>query len=324
MLCLPRTETDPYFNLAAEEYVLKEFVQDVFMLWRNAPSVVICKHQNASAEVNAVYAFGNSLPVIRRISGGGTVYHDPGNLNYSFVVYGEKDKLVDYRKYTAPILAFLHEKGIEGKMEGKSNLVVKGRKFSGNSAHVVKNKIIHHGTLLFNSNLEILNEVLKPGNGKYEDKAVRSIRAGVVNLEDFFPAEYTPENFFSELLDFIKTLFKADIYLFNNDDRLKINRLADDKYRTWDWNYGYSPDYTFQNKFYIEKSGYSFQFDVSKGIIREISLTDLSINKNLKSLEKHISGNKHYYPEILETLRSVNFAEDIPGISLTDLSSKFF
>ncbi len=324
MLCLLRTERDPYFNIAAEEYVLKNFRHDVFMLWQNNPCIVIGKHQNLAAEVNARFAFENKIPVIRRISGGGAVYHDPGNINYSFIVYGEKDKLVDYRKYTAPVLGFLKQHGINAEFEGKSNLVINGNKFSGNSAHVFRNKIVHHGTLLFNSNIENLKEAVKASSGTYRDKAVRSIRSHVCNLQSYFPENYSIENFISELIEYIRKLFNAEIYVFNASDVKGINELAKSRYGTWEWNYGYSPDYSYTNKFSINNDDYLIELSASKGLIQNILIKKSGSDFSLSSLENQIKGKTHQYPVIYKTLQNTELVQYIPGISIPDLTSKFF
>jgi len=176
MLIVNRPHTDPWFNIAAEEYFLKNFQEDIFMLWQNEASIIVGKHQNTLAEINYPYVKENGIPVIRRISGGGTVFHDLGNLNFTFIQNGEKGKLVDFRKFTDPILAVLNKMGVPAVFEGKNDLRVDGLKISGNAEHVFKNRVLHHGTLLFSSVLNDLGKALKVKTDRFTDKAVKSIR----------------------------------------------------------------------------------------------------------------------------------------------------
>jgi lipoate-protein ligase A len=180
--CIQRTETDPYYNIAAEEYLLKTATTDTFMIWRNEPSVVVGKHQNALREINHDYIQSLNLPVIRRISGGGTVYHDPGNINFSFIYTGRKDNLVDFRHFTEPVIRFLQNSGLNAGFEGKNNIMVNGLKVSGNSAHIFRQKVLHHGTLLFNTDLDKLEKAISGGEKRFTDKAVRSVHAEVTNF----------------------------------------------------------------------------------------------------------------------------------------------
>ena len=156
MICIADHRTDPYFNLAAEEYLLKSKNEDYFMLWRNEPSIVVGKHQNALAEIDLLYAREKGFKVARRISGGGTVFHDLGNLNFSFISNGEEGKLINYRKYATPIVEVLGMLGIEATFSKRDDILIEGMKISGNASHVYKQRVLHHGTLLFSSDLSDL------------------------------------------------------------------------------------------------------------------------------------------------------------------------
>ena len=171
MLIIRRHNTDPWFNLATEEFVLKNFDEDTFMLWRNAPSIIVGKHQNTLAEINLDYVKKNNIKVVRRLSGGGAVFHDLGNINFTFIKTGENGNLIDFKKYTEPILEVLLKMGINARFEGRNDLTIEGKKFSGNAEHIWKNRVLHHGTLLFSSHMANLSEALNadpaeiPGQG---------------------------------------------------------------------------------------------------------------------------------------------------------------
>jgi len=276
MKLIIRTETDPYFNIAAEEYFLKNFDEEFLMIWQSKPSVIIGKHQNTMGEVNISFAEKNNIPVIRRISGGGTVFHDEGNINYSIITHSEnREKLIDFHSSTEPIINFLKSMGLKAEFTGKNNLTIDGKKFSGNSAHVYKNRVLHHGTILFNSNIDILEKVITPPNYNISDKAVKSIRATVTNLSYLIDKEITVKEFKDNLIGFLMTnvSIKGE-YFLNSSDKEEIKKLIESKYNTWEWNYGYSPSYTIENSW----DDASIKMVVEKGIIY-----DVEFNGKLKS-----------------------------------------
>ena len=309
MLFIYRKETDPYFNIAAEEYLLKNFREDIFSMWINDPCIVVGKHQNALAEINYWFAREKGIPVIRRISGGGTVYQDRGNLNFSFIISGEKGKLVNYRKYTEPVISFLRTLEIQSEFEGKSNLVVQGLKFSGNSAHIYRDKVIHHGTILFSSDLQTLECALTRGNLHYEDKSVRSISKKVTNISDQLSSKMSMEDFSDAFFEYILNI-STHVSIFNltDHDQEEIRKLADEKCKKWEWNFGYSPDYSFRSEFDLPGKRLEMNILVSKGIIKEAEIKDDSGNlmPELKSL---LTGLQHREETIREKLNNVNFAD---------------
>ena len=184
MLCIKDSHTDPYFNIAADEYALKYLEDDCFMLWRNEPSIIVGKHQNTLAEINVDYVMKNNIKVVRRISGGGAVFHDLGNLNFTFVKNAGEDAQGDFRKFTQPILDVLQSMGINAKFEGRNDLTIDGKKFSGNAESIWKNRVLHHGTLLFSAVMTDLSAALKVNPLKFQDKAVKSVRSRVTNISE--------------------------------------------------------------------------------------------------------------------------------------------
>ncbi|MBN2814917.1 MAG: lipoate--protein ligase family protein, partial [Bacteroidales bacterium] len=182
MLFLTSEITDPYYNLATEEYLLRQLHDDVFMLWISRPVIVVGKHQNALAEINYRFVSDNHIDVARRLTGGGAVFHDEGNVNFAFIRAGEPGRLVDFNAFIEPVTAFLQTLGVEALRGPKNEILVNGLKISGNAEHVYKNRVLHHGTLLYQSNLDRLRQSLKPSGGRYIDKAVQSNRSSVTNL----------------------------------------------------------------------------------------------------------------------------------------------
>ncbi|MBC8321202.1 MAG: lipoate--protein ligase [Bacteroidetes bacterium] len=268
MKLIIRKNIDPYFNIAAEEHFLKTFSDDIIMVWQSSPSVIVGKHQNTMAEINLNYVNKHNIPVIRRISGGGTVYHDEGNINYSIITSSEnREQLVNFKSFTKPVIGFLDSLGLKTVFEGKNNLTIDGKKFSGNSAHVFKNRILNHGTLLFNANLDNLEAAICPGNFSISDKAVKSIRANVTNLLDQLREPISIEIFTDKLISYFRNYFNIDsITQLSGNDETSIAELVETKYKLWDWNYGYSPKYNYT----YENGGIKINIEINKGIIERI------------------------------------------------------
>lgn len=274
MRCILREDTDPYFNLAAEEYVVKSFDEDTFMLWRNEPSVIIGKHQNAFAEINPDFVNKNNIRVVRRISGGGAVYHDLGNLNFSFTSKGEPGRLVDFDKFTQPIVHTLKKLGIDVQVGSRNSLYIDGQKISGNAEHVFKNKVLHHGTLLFAGNLFDLNEAIKPSGLQYDDKAVKSVRSAVTNICNYLAPSFTIEAFGQFILsDILESNANAFVYNFNPDELLSIEQLMKDKYRTWEWNWGYSPAFSYGVTIHYMGQTVAVRIFVVNGMIEKLEFS---------------------------------------------------
>jgi lipoate-protein ligase A len=297
MIFIDRPETNPHFNIAAEEYILRNFEEDVVMLWQCDLSVIVGKHQNAYAEVNLPFADQEKIPVIRRISGGGTVFHDPGNINYTVITSGKrKDRMIDFRKFTLPIIDFLSQYDAEASFEGKNNLIISGRKFSGNSAHVYKNRVLHHGTLLFNSDLDLLDKIIQPSRRTFTDKAVRSVRASVTNLKDHFPAEIMLDEFKVKLKNYLFNIhnIKEIRHLLDTDIKA-INRLVEEKYKTWQWNLGYSPAFEMKS----DHMGQSVVVNVRNGFIERVDFS----GKSAFNLElSRLSGTPFRQKDVREKL----------------------
>jgi lipoate-protein ligase A len=230
MLLLQQTSTNPYFNIAAEEYLLKNFSDDIFTLYINEPSIIVGKHQNTLAEINQEFVRSQSIKVVRRLSGGGTVYHDLGNLNYSFIANGSEGKLVDFKKFTQPIVDVLLHLGIDAQLGGKNDIRIGERKISGNAEHIYKNRVLHHGTLLFSSELDNLNESIRVNPSTYTDKSVKSIRSNVANISDYLKDKITINEFAALVVNQIKqTIPNCSSYNLTKNDNSAINRLIDTK-----------------------------------------------------------------------------------------------
>jgi lipoate---protein ligase len=277
MLCIDSKNFDPFFNLATEEYLLKSRNEDIFMLWVSSPAVIVGKHQNTLGEINYPFVKKEGIAVARRLSGGGAVYHDKGNLNFTWVLNGEKGKLVDFKKFINPVISYLNGLGIKAYFGGRNDIHVNNKKISGNAEHVYKNRTLHHGTLLFNTDLDKLRASLKLETGKYVDKAVKSMPHPVTNLNSEAPGQVGFEDFRMGLLDYIfKNFDGCSMYNLENPEIKQIKRLCNEKFTTWEWIYGYSPKYKFTKWLHINGKDCCVGFEVEKGRISKSTVKHLN------------------------------------------------
>ena len=239
MLCIDNPHTDACFNLAAEEYILKSFSKDVFMLWQNDPSVIIGKHQNIQAEVNMDFVRENQIKVVRRFSGGGAVYHDLGNLNLTFI---ESDSSPDFNKHIEQILGILSEIGLHANADKRHALYIDGLKISGSAQYLRKNKVLFHATLLFSTNLGHLASTLDSQNTNPEndqqERYMKSVKSPVTNISEHLPRPLPINEFKTLILKYLlNNSINNSIYRFSTKDIAAITKLKREKYATTDWNY---------------------------------------------------------------------------------------
>jgi len=326
MLCIFHGETDPAFNLAAEEYLLKRCQEDIFMLWRNANAVIVGKHQNTLSEINTPYVREKGIRVVRRMSGGGAVFHDLGNLNFTFIMEGHEGHLVDFRKYTAPILEVLQQLGVAARFEGRNDLTIDGMKFSGNAEHVWKNRVLHHGTLLFSSELSDLAGALQSKPEKFHDKGVKSVRSRVTNISSHLPEPMDVLAFGERIMDHIrKTYADAVSYSYTAADLEQIGKLRREKYDTWEWNYGYSPEYNYVQSMRTAGGTVELRMVVTRGVIAELQFYgDFFSLRDPDELKQMFAGCRHDSGSIGRVLDSFSVEEYFAGVSRDELEGLFF
>lgn len=314
MICIQLNTTNVYSCLAAEEYFLKNFDKDIFMLWKSEGTVVVGKHQNALAEINYPFIREKNITVARRISGGGTVFHDAGNVNFCYIRNVGSPSEISFKMFTEPVVEALARLGVEAATSGRNDLLIDGLKISGNAEHVYKNRVLHHGTLLYNSDLENLGQAIKVVPGKYESKAVQSNRSKVANISSFLKRKMTTAEFMRFLLDVQLSNPANSFYAPGDDDIDQIEALAKEKFSTWEWNFGYSPIYSFKNKFESAAGTLKIELKVSKGLIESAWLEGTLLDEDqTKKLTLELMGKPHSF-ESIETILKKRMKIFQPGL----------
>lgn len=318
--------TDPFYNLALEEYIFNQLNTDAMIIWRNAPSIIIGKHQNVYEEINLQFVKEKRLPVIRRLSGGGAVYHDPGNINFTFVSNGRPGKLVDFKKYLNPIYSFLTEQGIDVHISKRNDLFINDSKISGNAEHIFKNRVLHHGTILFNADLKALSRSLKSNYSKYKSHSIKSVRSKVGNITSMYDTNKSSEEFVQQIIASLKKKLgiKRD-YILTENDNSRIRELIREKYKNDEWNFDYGPAYSFSHKIEIEQFSFSLQFQVKKGNVSEVEIRDINKESPLFSiLPNCLEGNKHRFDPLYRQILKSEIPNFLTEKSLLRLIYHFF
>jgi lipoate---protein ligase len=295
---------DPFFNLALEEVLLKSRQADYLILYINDPSVIIGKHQAAHREVNTKFITGNKIPLIRRISGGGTVFHDMGNLNFTFIRQSEEGRQIDFRKYTLPVIDFLGSAGIDAKFEGKSDIKVDGLKISGNAEHVYRNRVLHHGTLLFSSSINMLKSSIRSDKSCYTTRAVDSNPAPVINLNEKTNKFKDIRSFRKEMINYLSgNMTDLEVWGLTQQDTEEAIALAETKYKSWEWNFAYGPDYVFKNAFLFEAKLHRCLLQIRNGIVVKCTIDGSQI---MLSMADKLNGCRHMVPDFLNLFEKEN------------------
>lgn len=311
MLCIHLKNTDPFFCLATEEYLLKNFDEDIFMLWQSENTVVVGKHQNLLAEINYPFVRKNQITVARRISGGGTVFHDAGNVNFTFIKNVKSPAEISFKQFTEPVVEALAKLGVHASTSGRNDLLIEGKKVSGNAEHVFKNRVLHHGTLLYNSDLKNLGQAIKVVPGKYESKAVQSNRSEVANISSFLKKQIDIHDFIQFLVNVQLEKKGNKIYPLNEPDLQKIELLRTEKFVTLEWNFGYSPKYSFKNRVEIKGKILNIALNVKKGIIEECVISGNYFPAEIAGkLEAQLKNKQHIFEEVRNVLLEIQ--EELP------------
>lgn len=319
---------DPWWNLAAEEYLFKQLSVPIFRLWQNNNAIIIGHHQNAFAEINTEYVRSNGIKVVRRLTGGGAVFHDLGNINFTFIdnVTVSEDTSSMFARFTKPIIEALRELGVNAYLEGRNDLLIDGKKFSGNAVARYKNRLLQHGTLLFSASMADLSNALSSRPEKFTGKSVQSNRGRVTNISEHLEEQMPIENFIEYLHNFIAGERSGySEYKYTEEDLREIEKLKEGKYSRDSWNYGESPAYTYSKVVKFPAGLIELYLKVEKGRIEEVKIFgDYFFTKETEELENHIKGCRHSYEELKERLEKINLSDYISNIEGEEFLSLFW
>ncbi|NMP58568.1 lipoate--protein ligase [Enterococcus mundtii] len=329
MIFVPNENHDPRVNLAIETFLLQEMPleEPILLFYINEPSIIIGRNQNTIEEINREYVEEHGIHVVRRLSGGGAVYHDFGNLNFSFIMPDDGDSFRDFAKVTKPIIQALHELGISGaELKGRNDLVIDGLKFSGNAMYATNGRMFAHGTIMFDSDIDEVVNALKVKKEKIESKGIKSIRSRVTNIKPFLPEEkqgMTTEEFREDILLKIfgvSSVEDVKTYELTEKDWGKINQISEQYYRNWDWNYGKSPDFNFSRQKRFSIGSIEVHLNVSEGIIEDVKIFgDFFGLGDIKDVEQVLTGIKYDKATLQEAVETIDIKKYFGAIEAQDL-----
>ncbi|EOB3527057.1 lipoate--protein ligase [Enterococcus faecalis] len=329
MIFVPNENNDPRVNLAIETYLLTEMPLDepILLFYINEPSIIIGRNQNTIEEINKEYVDEHGIHVVRRLSGGGAVYHDHGNLNFSFIMPDDGNSFRDFAKVTQPIIQALQDLGVEGaELKGRNDLVINDMKFSGNAMYATNGRMFAHGTLMFDSDIDEVVNTLKVRKDKIESKGIKSVRSRVTNIKPFLSEdkqEMTTEEFRQEILLKIfgvDSIDQVKTYELTDQDWAAINKISEQYYRNWDWNYGKSPAFNLERRHRFPIGSIEMKMNVADGAIQEIKIFgDFFGLGEIKDVEDILIGVKYDKASLEEAIDQIDVKKYFGNIEKEDL-----
>lgn len=329
MLFVPNENNDPRVNLAIETYLMKEKPLDepILLFYINEPSIIIGRNQNTIEEINKEYVEEKGIHVVRRLSGGGAVYHDFGNLNFSFIMPDDGNSFRDFAKVTQPIIEALHAMGVEGaQLKGRNDLVIGDKKFSGNAMYATNGRMFAHGTIMFDSDVNEVVNALKVRKDKIESKGIKSIRSRVTNIKPFLSDEYQNLSTVDFRQDILLRIFGVEsiddvkTYELTDEDWQKIAKISDEYYRNWDWNYGRSPEFELVRRERFPIGSIEAKMNVSDGKINDIRIFgDFFGLGEIADVEKILTGIKYDKESITKAVSTIDLKKYFGNIEVADL-----
>lgn len=319
MLFIANDNRDPRTNLALEEFLLRRVVVDelLFLFYVNEPAVILGRNQNAFEEVDPDFLAAHGIELVRRLSGGGTVYHDAGNLNFSFISPNRED-LHNFAKFTDPIVAVLDALGVQAELRNRSSLFVGNEKISGNAQYVSRGRVLSHGTLLFDADLALLNRAVRPRPLAIESKAVQSVRSNVVNICDLLPQPMTMAQFRQAIL---RHLFGETVpaYDLTAADWATIAQIRAERYESWDWNIGRSPKFVVRRNGRLPGGEVAVEIEVANGRIQHVVLAaDFLAETQIAHLAVRLTGLRFDRSTLAAALQTETIFSPSGNVSLID------
>ncbi|CZQ91626.1 bacterial lipoate protein ligase c-terminus [Trichococcus palustris] len=311
-----QNQLDPSVNIALETFLLKEKILDepILLFYINEPSIIIGRNQNTIEEINSEYVEEKGIHIVRRMSGGGAVYHDLGNFSFCFITKDDGDSFRDFGKFTQPVIAFLHSVGVkDAELKGRNDLVIGDKKFSGNAMYATNGRMTAHGTILFDSDLDAVSSALKPRKDKIESKGIKSVRSRVTNIKPFVDEPYqkmTTEEFRDLMLLYIFAVDsreKVKEYHLTEEDWKRVYEIREEYFGNWDWNYGKSPKFEIEKHHRFTIGSIDVRLNVEDGHIQHLKIYgDFFGLGEIKDVEDAFIGVKYAKEDILAKLNEID------------------
>lgn len=315
---------NPAYNIALEAYAFRELLceDEIFILWINEPAIIIGKHQNTIQEINKEYIDAHGIHVARRLSGGGAVYHDLNNLNYTIISNKSEEGAFDFKTFSQPVIETLADLGVKAEFTGRNDLEINGKKFCGNAQAYYKGRMMHHGCLLFDVDMTVLGDALKVSKDKIESKGIKSVRARVTNIIDELPEKITVNEFSDKILAKMKETYPdMTEYVLSEDELAKIQKSADEQFGNWDWVYGKAPEYTIERNIRYPAGKINTFANVEKSIIKNIKIYgDFFGIKDVQDIEELLVGTRYENKDVLEKLKTIDTTQYFSGMTVEEVA----
>lgn len=313
MKYIVNTSNDPAYNVALEAYAFQKLtdIDESFILWINEPAIIIGRHQNTIQEINKEFIDKNGIHVVRRLSGGGAVYHDLNNLNYTIISNNTQEGAFDFQTFSKPVIDTLAKLGVKAEFTGRNDLEINGQKFAGNAQAYYKGRMMHHGCLLFDVDMSVLGQALKVSKDKIESKGIKSVRARVTNIVDHLSDKITVQEFSDAILAQMKEEYpEMDEYVLSDAELSEIQAMRDNQFATWDWTYGKAPEYTIERGVRYPAGKITTYANVENSTIKSVKIFgDFFGVKPVDDIEKMLEGVRYDYKDVLAALKTVDTSQ---------------
>lgn len=313
MKYIVNTSNDPAYNVALEAYAFQKLtdIDEIFILWINEPAIIIGRHQNTIQEINKEFIDKNGIHVVRRLSGGGAVYHDLNNLNYTIISNNTQEAAFDFQTFSKPVIDTLAKLGVKAEFTGRNDLEINGQKFAGNAQAYYKGRMMHHGCLLFDVDMSVLGQALKVSKDKIESKGIKSVRARVTNIVDHLSDKITVQEFSDAILAQMKEEYpEMDEYVLSDAELSEIQAMRDNQFATWDWTYGKAPEYTIERGVRYPAGKITTYANVENSTIKSVKIFGNFFGvKPVDDIEKMLEGVRYDYKDVLAALKTVDTSQ---------------
>ncbi|HGA0063399.1 TPA: lipoate--protein ligase [Streptococcus agalactiae] len=313
MKYIVNTSNDPAYNVALEAYAFQKLtdIDEIFILWINEPAIIIGRHQNTIQEINKEFIDKNGIHVVRRLSGGGAVYHDLNNLNYTIISNNTQEGAFDFQTFSKPVIDTLAKLGVKAEFTGRNDLEINGQKFAGNAQAYYKGRMMHHGCLLFDVDMSVLGQALKVSKDKIESKGIKSVRVRVTNIVDHLSDKITVQEFSDAILAQMKEEYpEMDEYVLSDAELSEIQAMRDNQFATWDWTYGKAPEYTIERGVRYPAGKITTYANVENSTIKSVKIFgDFFGVKPVDDIEKMLEGVRYDYKDVLAALKTVDTSQ---------------